>query len=182
MLSHWRSLVILAAVCLPALAVEQRHGVLTGEILKLDAGAKTVVVKAADGTEHTLRFVGRTGVHGADAAAAGAGAAFHRLKEGGQVAVHYTARGAVMTADEVDNIGKDGLKSAQVTVVHLDRGAKTVAVKGESGAVETYHLTDSAARDVGKDIGGGADKTGKVTVYYSEQAGRKVAHFFKRAI
>jgi hypothetical protein len=182
MFRHWRSLVLLAAACWPAVAIEQRHGVLVGEILKLDAGAKTVVVKAEDGTEHTLHFVRRTSVHGEESAASGAVAAFHGLKEGGRVAVHYTAKGSVETADEIDNVGKDGLKSAQVTVVHIDRGAKTIAVKGEGGAEETYHLTGSAAKDAGKDISGGAEKTGKVTIYYSEQAGHKVAHFFKRAI
>jgi len=31
-----------------------------------------------------------------------------------------------------------------------------------------------------KDIGEGAEKSGKVTVYYTEEAGRKVARFFKK--
>jgi hypothetical protein len=174
--------VLLVGLCGAAFAIERRHGILVGEVLKLDAGAKTISVKMADGTEHTLHFVGKTTVHGAQAAGAGGQDAFHGLKEGGQVAVHYTAKGTDETAQEVDNLGKDGLKATEATVTHIDRGAKTMAVKTAGGVEETYRLSESAARDAGKDVGEGAEKTGKVTVYYTEEAGHKVAHFFKRAI
>jgi hypothetical protein len=139
-------------------------------------------VKVADGTEHTLHFVKRTTVHGAQDIAAGAKDAFHGVREGGEVAVHYTAKGAEETAEEVDNIGKDGLKAAEATVTHIDRGAKTLAVKTADGVEVTYRLTDNAAKHAGKDIKEGAEKTGKVTVYYTEEGGRKVARFFKSAI
>ena len=39
-----------------------------------------------------------------------------------------------------------------------------------------------AAKDAGKEIGEGAEKSGKVTVYYTEEAGRKVARFFKKTL
>jgi len=126
--------------------------------------------------------VGRTAVHGAAGATAGAKDAFHGLKEGSQVAAHYTSKGAVDTADEIDNVGKDGLKTTEVSVTHIDRGAKTLTVKTADGAEETYLLTDNAAKDAGKDVAGGADRSAKTTVYYSEEGGRKIAHFFKRAI
>ncbi len=180
-----RILVVLAAltvVCGLAPAVERRHGVLVGQVMKLDAGAKTAVVKLADGTEHTLHFVGRTMVHGADQTAAGAKDAFHGLKEGSQVAVHYTAEGAVETADEVDHVGEGGLKATEATVTKIDRGAKTLTVKTANGAEETYKLTGNAARYSGKEIAAGSEKSEKVTVYYTEEAGHKIAHFFKRAI
>lgn len=182
MLKRLSVVVTLMALCLPAFGVERRHGILVGEVIKLDAATKTAVVKLADGTEHTFHFVGRTTVHGVQEAAGGAEDAFHGLKEGSQVAVHYTAKGSEETAEEVDNIGKDGLKATDATVVHLDRGAKTLAVRTEDGTEETYHLTDSAARDAGRDIGKGSEKSEKVTIYYTEEAGHKVAHFFKRAI
>jgi hypothetical protein len=47
MFKHLSTMILLAALSWPALAVEQRHGVVVGEILKLDAAAKTVVVKGA---------------------------------------------------------------------------------------------------------------------------------------
>jgi len=181
-LGRWSVIVLLIAVCGAALAVERRHGILVGEVIKLDAAARTVVIKAADGTTHTLHFLGRTAVHGGEAAAAGSKDAFHGLKDGTEVAVHYTAEGTRETAQEIDNIGKDGLKSAEGTVIRLDRGAKTLTVKAADGSEDTYRLTGSAAKDAGKDIKEGADESARVTVYYTEEAGHKVAHFFKRAI
>jgi hypothetical protein len=72
------------------------------------------------------------------------------------------------------------MKMAEGTVSHIDRAAKTIAVKTPDGTEETYRLSDHAAKDTGKDIGEGAEKSGKVAVYYTEEAGHKVAHFFKR--
>jgi hypothetical protein len=182
MLKRFSVIMILLALCWPAAAIERRHGILVGVVLKTDDAAKTVVVKLADGTEHTFHFVKATTVHGAQETAAGAKDAFHGLKEGSEVAVHYTAKGSVETAEEVDHIGKDGLKVTEATVTHVDRGAKTIAVKTADGTEEVYRMTDSAARDAGKGIGTGAEKSAKVTVYYTEEAGHKVAHFFKKAI
>jgi hypothetical protein len=167
------------ALCWPSIAAEEQHGILVGSVLKVDAGAKTVVVKAADGTEHTLHFVKKTTVHGAEDTAKGADDAFHGLKEGSQVAVHYTAKGGEETGEEFDRLGKDGLKSTDVTVTHIDRGAKTLAVKTTDGTAETLRLTGSAAKDAGKDIAEGTEKSAKVTVYYTEEGGRKIVHFFK---
>jgi len=182
MMKRFSVILALVAMASTVQAVEERHGILVGAVLKVDSAAKTVVIKTADGTEHTLHFVKRTAVHGMEGAGEGAKDAFHGVKEGTEVAAHYTAKGTVETADEVDNIGKDGLKATEVTVVHIDRGAKTMAVKTADGTEETYHLTDHAALDAGKGIGEGAEKSGKVTVYYTEQAGHKVAHFFKRTV
>lgn len=174
--------VMAALLCWPALAIERRHGYLVGEVIKLDDATKTVVVKLADGTEHSLHFLKRTAVHGAQDTADVAKDTFHGLKQGSQVAVHYTAKGTKETAEEVDRIGNDGLKSTEATVTHIDRGAKTLAVKTADGTEETYRMTDSAAKDAGKDISEGTKQSAKVTVYYTEEAGHKVAHFFKRAI
>lgn len=182
MLKQLSVIIALVAMTWTVQAVEERHGILVGTVLKLDAAAKTIVVKTADGTEHTLHFVKRTTVHGVEATATGAKDIFHGLKEGTEVAAHYTAKGTEETAEEIDNIGKDGLKAADVTVVHIDRAAKTMAVITADGTKESYRLTEHAARDAGKGIAEGTEKSAKVTVYYTEEAGRKVAHFFKRAV
>ena len=79
--------VLFLLFCSTAFAVTAVHG----RIEKIDRTAKTIVVKAVDGTEHTFRFVGRTAVHGAEMAGADA---FHGLKEGSEVVVHYTVRGS----------------------------------------------------------------------------------------
>ena len=57
------------ALCWSAQAVEEHHGVLLGEVRKLDAATKTIVIRAVDGTEHTLHFLEQTAVHGAEATA-----------------------------------------------------------------------------------------------------------------
>jgi hypothetical protein len=146
-----------------------------GTVKKVDAGTKTVVVKTADGTEHTVHFVSKTSVHGWDATEAGAKDGMHGVKEGSHVVVHYTVKGSEKTAQEMDRIGDGGLKVTEGTVSKIDRGAKTLAVKTADGAEVTYKVTDHAVVDTGK----GIEKASKVTVYYTEEGGKKIVHFFK---
>ena len=148
-----------------------------GTVEKVDTGTKTVVVKSADGTEHTFHYLDDVTVHGSKDAAKGT---VNGVKEGSKVAVHYTADGSKETAHEFDNIGDDGLKATEGTVTHVDRGAKIIAVKTADGSEQTFHFTADAAKDTGEDIGKGTDKSAKVTVYYTERAGVKTAHFVKR--
>jgi hypothetical protein len=150
-----------------------------GTVKKVDSGTKTVVVKTADGTEHTVHFVKKTSVHGWDATEAGAKDGMHGVKEGGHVVVHYTVKGSEKTAQEVDHVGEGGMKVAEGTVSGIDRGAKTIAVKTADGAEATYKITEHAVVDAGKETGKGVEKASKVTVYYTEEGGKKVAHFFK---
>jgi len=155
-----------------------------GTITKLDSATKTMVVKTKDGTEHTVKFVDKTTVHGVKAGvhetAMGAKDTFQGLKEGTDVVVHYTAKGTEKTAEEVDNVGKDGVRSVDGTITHIDRAGKTVAVKTADGTEETFKLSGHASADAGKDIAKGTEKTTKVTVYYTEEAGKKTAHFFEK--
>jgi hypothetical protein len=166
--------------CLAAYAAEDVVTAVEGTVKKVDAGAKTAVIRTEDGTEHTIHFVKRTAVHGAAETAKGTKDAFHGLDEGSHVVVHYTKKGTVETAQEVDKVGKDGLKITEGTVSSIDRGAKTITVKTADGVEETYHLAVDATKDAGKDIAQGTEKSAKVTVYYTQEAGRKVVHFFKK--
>jgi hypothetical protein len=175
MVSLLRAGLVLALLAGGAFAADDVVSAVSGSVKAVDKGAKTVVVKTADGTEHTFRFVGRTVAHGAVAVAGGTKDAFGGMKEGDEVVVHYTEKGAVKTAHEVDHIGKDGMKMTVVTVKSVDHGAKTVTVKTAEGAEETYHFTGNALRETGK----GLDKAGKVTIYYTEEGGKKIGHFFK---
>jgi hypothetical protein len=43
-------------------------------------------------------------------------------------------------------------------------------------------MTDHASADAGKDIAKGSEKGAKVTVFYTEDAGKKVAHFFESSL
>lgn len=158
-----------------SLAADDVSSAVAGTVKSVDKGAKTAVVKTSEGTEHTFHFVDRTVEHGAEATAKGSKDAFQDVKEGDSVVVHYTVKGTEKTAEEVDHVGKGGLKTSEVVVKSVDHGAKTVTVKTAQGGEETYHMADRAARESGK----GLEKAGKVTVYYTEDAGKKIAHFFK---
>lgn len=165
-------------------AAEDVVSAVHGTITKLDSATKTIVVKTKDGSEHTIKFAGKTTVHGVKASvhetAMGAEDSFHGLKEGTEVVAHYTAKGSEKTAVEVDDVGKDGIKSMDGAITHIDRAGKTVAVKTADGTEETFKLSGHAADDAGKDIAKGTEKTTKVTVYYTEEAGKKTAHFFEK--
>jgi hypothetical protein len=60
------------------------------------------------------------------------------------------------------------------TVIGRDRGTKFIAVQTADGSKEIFRLTDRASVDSGKEIGKGAKKSAKVTVYYTEDAGNLV--------
>ncbi|MGB9419476.1 MAG: hypothetical protein WBR14_01080 [Candidatus Acidiferrum sp.] len=61
----------------------------------------------------------------------------------------------------------------------VDQGTKTVVVKTTGGTEKTFDHTEGAGKDMGKAIDAGTEKGAKVTVYYTEDAGKKVAHFFE---
>jgi hypothetical protein len=166
------------ASSLSCAAQDVAHAV-EGTVKKVDSGAKTVVVKTEDGTEHTFHYTKNATVDGAEDTKKATVDGLGDLKEGSKVAVHYTVVGGKETTHEIDKIGDDGLKTSEGTVSHVDRGAKTIAVKTADGTEETFHLTDVAAKDTGKDVAAGTEKSAKVTVYYTEKAGVKTAHFVK---
>jgi hypothetical protein len=151
-----------------------------GTITKLDSATKTFVVKTKDGTEHTVHFVDKTAVWGADKTAAGAKDAFKGLSEGSEVVVHYTVKGSENTATEVDKVGKDGLKYVDGTVTKVGEGGKTVVVKAADGTEQTFDVVGHDTAESAKAIGKGASKAGKTTVYYTEEGGKKIAHFFEK--
>jgi hypothetical protein len=175
-----RFAVVAVALVFSLQAADDVVSAVHGTITKLDTGTKTIVVKTKDGTEHSVHFVGKTTVWGADKTAAGGKDAFKGLTEGSEVVVHYTEKGGEKTATEVDKVGKDGLKFVDGTVTKVGKDGKTVVVKAADGTEHTFDVAGHDTADAAKDIGKGADKTGKVTVYYTEESGKKVAHFFEK--
>lgn len=77
----------------PTGAIQERHGNLVGVVPRLDAAAHTVVVKLADGTEHTFHVGKRTAVQGAQETAASAEkptkAPVNYTEEAGPEAAHF---------------------------------------------------------------------------------------------
>jgi len=178
----FRAVLLLLAACF-AVAVARAQDVthvVSGTIEKVDAGAKTIAVKTADGTVETVKFTGKTTVEGLKGAATGADLIG---KEGGHIIVHATGEGAQKTAHSVVWVGDKTVHTAEGTVEDVGKGTKTVAVKTADGTKEAFEVSGHATVDTGKDVGRysalGAKKGEHVTVYYTEEAGKKIAHVFK---
>jgi hypothetical protein len=169
------ALSIASAVYAADVVVSAAHGT----VEKVDSASKTIVVKTADGTEHTFHYVDRTAVHGADASADAAKDSWHGVTKGTEVVAHYTKRGAEETAIEIDKVNKGGLDVTNGTVKEIDRGTKKLVVVTTDGTEKPFTLSDHAVTDSGKDIAKGTEKGAKVVVYSSEDAGKKGAHFFE---
>jgi hypothetical protein len=173
-------------VALLAISVAASQGtqsstnVVTGTIEKVDSGAKTIAVKTADGTVETVKFTDQTTVHGLKDAAKGTDLAG---KEGSHVIVHTVGEGADKTAHSVEWVGDKTVHTTEGTVEDVGKGSKTVAVKTADGTKETFVVADHATVDTGKAVARysaqGARKGEHVTVYYTEEAGKKIAHVFR---
>jgi hypothetical protein len=155
-----------SAICVAQDVVSFIHGT----IKKVDHTTKTIVVKTADGTEHTIKVTG-------DATIKGTKDGFDGLKEGTEVVARTTGKGVDETAMDVGKVGKDGLKATKGTITKFDDATKTVVVKTADGTETTFEVTGKALADAGKDTGKGIAKGTKVTVYYTEEGGKKVAHY-----
>jgi hypothetical protein len=175
-------ILVLVAVCFVAASYGSQGStnVITGTLDKVDSGAKTMAVKTANGTVETVKFTDKTTVHGLKDAGKGADLAG---KEGGHVIVHAVGEGADKTARSVDWVGDKTVHATEGTVEAVGKGSKTVGVKTADGTKETFVVADHAVVDTGKDVTRystqGAKKGEHVTVYYTEEAGKKIAHVFK---
>ncbi len=108
-------LVLLATVAWQgALAEDVVHAV-TGVVKSVDKDSKTMVVKTADGTEHTIKWTDKTTVEGAKGMAKGVekggGAVYDGAKEGSKVTVKYTEKGGEKTAVAVKDASKATAKA-----------------------------------------------------------------------
>ena len=147
---------------------------LDGTVDKFYSVTHQAIIKTAEGVHHLVHLNGHTVVHGAGSAAEDT---FGGLEEGSRVVVHYVVDGEKKTALEIDRVGDGGLSLVDGTLLRVDRAAKTLTIQLADDSTVTLRLTDRAAKDVGKDIA----STDRVVVYYADESGERVAHFFKRA-
>jgi len=178
---RFQTLALVALCCIAtSLRAQGSTNVITGTLDKVDSDSKTIAVKTADGTVETVKFTDRTTVHGLKDAGKGADLAG---KEGGHVIVHTVGEGGEKTAHSVDWVGDKAVHATEGTVEDVGKDSKTVAVKSADGTKETFEVADHAVVDTGKGVARystrGAKKGEHVTVYYTEEAGKKIAHVFK---
>ena len=114
--------------------------IIQGTIKKVDNTAKAIVVKTADGTEHTIKITGATTVKGTKEG-------FNGLREGSQIVARTTGAGAEEIAVEVGKIGEDGLKATDGIIEKFDKDSKKIVVKNVHGAKKTFELGGKALED-----------------------------------
>jgi hypothetical protein len=149
---------------------------LEGSMKQFYRAANVVVVTTIDGVEHMYHFAKNVVVHGAKEPGVDA---LEGMREGSTVVVHYTIRGEEASVQEIDLFGDEGLKITEGVISHVDRRRKEITIRYGNGKTETLRMTDRAAAESEKALEGTAAGT-KIVVYYSDDAGRKVAHYFKK--
>jgi Cu/Ag efflux protein CusF len=80
--------------------------VVSGIVKHVDRDTKRVTVKAGDGTEHIVKWTGKTTWRGTKDGG-------EDVKEGSQLTVHYTEKAGEKTAVGIEDIGKDTKKAVQ---------------------------------------------------------------------
>jgi hypothetical protein len=171
---------LMALVLVLGVQGARASNVITGSVEKVDTTAKTIAVKTSDGTVHVVKYAGDATVSGLKGVAHGTDLAG---KESGHVIVHTVGTGADETARSIVWVGDKTVKTTDGVVEDTGKGVKVMSIKTADGTKETFVIADHATIDTGKDIGKysvvGAEKGEHVTVYYTESAGKKIAHVFE---
>src|ERR1700690_1595331 len=105
-------LILVVFICVAQDLVSFIHGT----VKKVDKTTKTIVVKTADGTEHTIKITDSAVIKGSKDG-------FDSLKEGTEVVARTTGKGLTESADEVGKVSKDGLKATKGTITKFDKDA-----------------------------------------------------------
>jgi len=108
-------IVLVASIAWQAAVAEDVVHAVSGIVKSVDKGTKTMVVKTADGTEHTIKWTDKTTVKGVDASgkavAAGSVDSYDGLKDGTKVSVKYTEKGGEKTAVAIKDASKATAKA-----------------------------------------------------------------------
>ena len=89
-----------------ASADEDLVHIIKGTVKSVDQDSKTMVVKTADGTEHTIKWTDKTTMEGVKATGEG-------IAEGSKVSVKYTETAGEKTAVGIKAAGKATAKAVQ---------------------------------------------------------------------
>lgn len=107
--SRWSMGMVLALFVMGMAIASQRSfadedlvHIVSGTVKHIDKGTKTVVIKATDGTEHTIKYTDKTVVEGAKdtgrGVEKGSADAYFGAKKGAKVTIKYTEKGGEKTA------------------------------------------------------------------------------------
>lgn len=161
------ALALVSLLMTGAVYAQEKHNIVTGTVSKIDGAAKTTAVKTAEGSEVVLKETDKTLKSGA------AG-----VKDGSLVIANYTTSGATHTAVAIKHVSGKTVHVAEGTADKVDAAAKTVAVKTKDGSVVVFN----EAADGVMHTGGALKQGAHVTVHYTDDAGKKVAHAIHSAL
>jgi hypothetical protein len=151
---------------------------LEGTMKQFYRAANVVVVTTMDGMEHVYQFTKDLIVHGGKKPGVNG---LDELREGTNVVIHQKLGGSQALAEEIDVLGEEGLKSTEGVVTHIDRRKKEITIEYANGRTETFQMTSRAAGESDATIDESSEEaSSRVVIYYSDEAGRKVAHYFKK--
>jgi hypothetical protein len=151
---------------------------LEGTMKTFYRGVNKLVVTTVDGMEHAYRFTKDLVVHaGQDSGAE----ALEGMHEGAMVVIHYTIERGEPTVREIDRVADAGFEVTEARVVRIERGRKLITVRFGDGRTETFQLTDRAAAEAPAEIERAQAGTTRVVIYFKDEKGQKVVHFFKKA-
>jgi hypothetical protein len=125
-------------------------------------GVNEGLEKAGDGLDHLAGAKGPRVRQGAGS--------LDSLQRGTPVAVQYTVKGIQSSADGAGQIGDDVLTANEGVVTKVDRGKKEVTVRFADGQTQKLESENSFT-----------SHSSRAIVYFRDQSGRRVAHYFKPA-
>jgi hypothetical protein len=122
MLSHSKRFTLLAALFVVAMGIAWQSAVaddlvhvVSGVVKSVDKDTKTVVVKTADGTEHTIKYTDKTTIKVAKDTGKGVETGsvdtYLDAKKGATVTVKYTEKGGEKTAVGIKDASKATAKA-----------------------------------------------------------------------
>ena len=150
---------------------------LEGTMKTVYRGANKVIVATIDGVEHVYTFTKDLIVHGGRGAPVDA---LEGLQKGTTVVVHYGADGTPPTAGEIDVIDAEGLSITEGLVTTLDREHQKITVTYDNGKTEIFQLTQRAAAEAPQNPDLASTPAARVVIYYTNERGQKIVHYFKK--
>jgi hypothetical protein len=149
-----------------------------GSMKQFYRGLNVVVVKTMDGVEHVYNFTKDLTVHGGKKPGV---EALEGLREGTPVVIHYSTTGAKASAQEIDVLGDEGLRVIEGLVTNIDRGRKEITIRFADGRTDTFEMTSRTAAESDEVLDHSGGTPTRIVIYYADEAGRKVAHYLRRA-
>ena len=142
------------------------------------------LVAAKDGVDHAYRFTASLIGHPGGNPARPTVTALEGLREGTVVVVQFNVQVRGESWDAVDPISDEDLMATEGRVVHIDRRRQQITVKYDDGTVDLMQLAEraGAATWPEEEQAIAAQAAGaQAAVYYNDEDGQRVVHFFKWA-